>query len=293
MVIDNIMNKYVVITPAKNESKYISFTLDSMIRQSIKPVKWIIVDDGSLDDTCSIVLKAIQNYSWITLLKKNTNDKRAPGSNVVNAFYFGLRSIKENYDYVVKLDADLKFEEDYFEKLIEQFKINNKLGISGGYCINSIKGNKKKIDSTPEYHVRGATKMYRKKCFDDIGGLMPVFGWDGIDEMKAMMLGWETKSFKNITVLHLRATGQETGPLKYAWRRGVLNYYMGYNPLYLILSCLNNFSKRPYILFGLSLFAGYLYSVITQSDRINDENLINFIKKFQLNRINILRLLFI
>jgi poly-beta-1,6-N-acetyl-D-glucosamine synthase len=280
------MVKYIVITPAKNESSYISFTINSMINQLIKPIKWIIVDDGSSDDTCAIVTKAIRTNNWITLIKKDTKDKRAPGGNVVNAFNYGLSSINEDYDYVVKLDADLKFDEHYFEQLLENFRINDRLGISGGYCINTTNGNKQKMDKTPEYHVRGATKMYRKKCFDEIGGLQPVFGWDGIDEMKAMMLGWETRSFKNITVLHLRATGQETGILKYAWRRGVLNYYLGYNPIYSILSCLNNFSKKPYIIFGLSLFAGYIYSVITQSEQIPDKNLINFIKKFQIKRIH-------
>jgi len=282
---------YIVITPAKNESNHIAFTINSMVKQSIKPQKWIIVDDGSSDNTYEVVKEAIQNYSWITIIKNNSKEKRAPGANVVNAFNFGLSSIRENYDYIVKLDADLKFNEAYFEKLIEQFKADDKLGIAGGLCLDSIINPKRDLFYTSQYHVRGATKMYRKKCFDDIGGLMPRFGWDGIDEMKAMMLGWETKSFKDIIVLHLRPTGQETGLLRYAWRWGTLNYYMGYNPLYLLLSCFNNFSKKPYILFGLTLFAGYVYSFLTNRDQINDKNLINFIKKFQRNRINFLRLL--
>jgi glycosyltransferase involved in cell wall biosynthesis len=261
-----------------------------MIQQSIKPQKWIMVDDGSSDGTYEIINEAAQNHDWIKILKKDTNVKRAPGANVVNAFNYGLSTVKDEYIFIVKLDADLEFESDYFEKLINQFEINPKLGIAGGYCVNSTKGNKIKIDNTPEYHVRGATKMYRKICFDAIGGLMPKFGWDGIDEMKAMMLGWETKSFKDIIIFHLRPTGKETGLLRYAWRRGVLNYYMGYNPLYLILSCINNFSKKPYFLFGITLFMGYFYSYITNSEQLNDKNLIKFIKKFQSQRINLLHI---
>jgi glycosyltransferase involved in cell wall biosynthesis len=256
-----------------------------MIKQSIKPRKWIIVDDGSSDDTYDIVTKAARNYSWITIIKTNSNEKRAPGTNVVNAFNFGLSTIKNDYSYIVKLDADLEFDEDYFEKLIRQFEINNRLGIAGGICVISTKGNKRKIEKTPEYHVRGPIKMYRKKCFDEIGGLMPKFGWDGIDEMKAMMLGWETKSFKDIIVLHLRPTGKETGLLRYGWRRGKLNYFLGYNPLYSILSSINNFSKKPYVLFGLTLFTGYIYSYMTNSEQINDKKFIKFIKKFQSQRI--------
>jgi glycosyltransferase involved in cell wall biosynthesis len=284
-------NDYIVITPAKNESDYIMFTINSMIKQSIKPLKWIIVDDSSSDGTFEIIEKTTQNISWITIIKKNTVEKRAPGANVVNAFNYGLSTIKNDYSYIVKLDADLEFDEDYFEKLIRQFEINIKLGIAGGYCVNSIKGKKLKIDNTPDYHVRGATKMYRKKCFDEIGGLIPKFGWDGIDEMKAMMLGWETRSFRDIMVLHLRPTGKETGLLRYAWRRGALNYYMGYNPFYLILSCINNFSKRPYFLFGLTLFAGYIYSYLTNTEQISDKNLIKFIKKFQSHRISLFHML--
>jgi glycosyltransferase involved in cell wall biosynthesis len=281
-------NNYIVITPAKNESDFISFTIKSMTKQSIKPQKWIIVDDGSSDDTYEIVKKAAQNFTWITIIKTNADEKRAPGTKVVNAFNYGLSFIKNDFDYIVKLDADLEFDDDYFEKLLYQFEANSKLGIAGGYCVNPMKGNKQKIDNTPEFHVRGATKMYRKKCFDEIGGLMPIFGWDGIDEMKAMMFGWETRSFKNIVLLHLRPTGKETGLLKYAWRKGTSNYYMGYNPLYLILSSINNFTKKPYILFGLTLFSGYAYSYLTNSEQIEDKNLIDFIKKFQKRRIKLL-----
>jgi poly-beta-1,6-N-acetyl-D-glucosamine synthase len=283
------MSGYVVITPAKNEAQYISITLQSMINQSIKPRRWIIVDDGSIDETFNIASELSKCYNWITVVRNNSLEKRSSGGNVVRAFNDGLRYLQEDYDFIVKLDADLQFNEHYFEELIRQFMLNEKLGISGGYCINSANGSKIKIDNTPEYHVRGATKMYRKKCFDDIGGLMPIFGWDGIDEIKAMMLGWETKSFKAITIVHLRPTGQETGVMRYAWRRGMLNYYLGYNPFYLVLSCVNNFKNKPFILFGLSLFAGYVYSYITHKDQITDKNFTSFLKQFQKQRLKLIK----
>jgi glycosyltransferase involved in cell wall biosynthesis len=274
-----------VITSARNESQYIGITINSMIKQSIKPDRWIIVDDGSTDDTFEIVKKASKNYSWITLIKNNSSEKRAPGANDVNAFNYAFGNLKDDYNYIVKLDADLEFDEYYFEKLIQQFEANDKLGIAGGYCLDSINTPKQDLFYTPNYHVRGATKMYRKKCFDDIGGLVPRHGWDGIDELKAMMLGWETRSIKDIIILHLRPSGKAIGLLSFAWIRGTTNYYMGYNPLYLMLCCINNFYKKPYVLFGLTLFAGYVYSYVTNSEQIDDKNLIIFIKKFQRQRI--------
>jgi poly-beta-1,6-N-acetyl-D-glucosamine synthase len=286
-----MQNNYVVITPAKNESKYITSTINSMIKQTIKPQQWIIVDDGSSDNMCEIIEKIALQNKWITVIKNYSSAKRAPGANVVNAFNYGLSKINSDYDYIVKLDADLEFEGNYFEKLLKQFEINDRLGIAGGYCVNSLKGNKLKMDNTPEHHVRGATKMYRKKCLDEIGGLLTRFGWDAIDEMKAMMLGWETKSFRELIVLHLRPTGIETGLLRYAWRRGTLNYYMGYNPVYVFLSCINNFGKKPYIIFGLALLTGYIYSFLTNGEQIEDKNFILFIKEFQSQRIKFYHLL--
>jgi poly-beta-1,6-N-acetyl-D-glucosamine synthase len=276
---------YIVITPVKNEAKYINLTIDSMIQQSVKPAKWIIVDDGSSDNTAEIVELAAQKYNWISVIKKKSTEARAPGANVVKAFNYGLSIIDMEYDYIVKLDGDLEFESKYFENLLIKFDLNDRLGIAGGYCVDKGMGKKKKIDNTPEFHVRGATKMYRKKCFHDIGGLLPKFGWDGIDEIKAMMLGWETQSFREIVVKHLRPTGQATGLLRYAWRRGDLDYYMGYNPIYLMMSCIKNFSKKPYFLFGFVMFSGYLFSYIKSSEQINDKNFIEFIKKFQKQRI--------
>ncbi len=282
--------KLVIITPAKNEEIHIHHTINSVLRQLHKPVKWLIIDDGSTDNTVEIVNNYIKDFSWIKLIKKNTRGKRAPGANVINAFNYGLSNLTGDWDFIVKLDADLEFEDNYFEKLLSEFEKDSRLGIAGGYIVNLVDGKKQKIDNTPEYHVRGATKVYRKECFNDIGGLMPKMGWDGIDEIKAMMFGWKTKSFKELLVLHHRPTGKETGMLRYAWRWGKSNYYMGYNPLFLMLSCIKRFTRKPYVLFGLTIYLGFIYSYITRKEQISDRNFIKFIRKFQSDRIKGLKL---
>ena len=282
--------RYIIITPAKNEAEHIHTTANSVINQTITPVKWLIVDDGSDDQTYTIMNELSAEYNWISVIKKNTKEKRAPGGNVVNAFNFGLNSLTENYDFLVKLDADLEFKSDYFENLMKEFDKDDKLGICGGYIVNLTDGENYTVDNSPEYHVRGATKMYRKECFDEIGGLIPKMGWDGIDEIKAMMFGWKTKSFKNLNVIHHRPTGKETGMLRYAWRLGKSNYFMGYSPVFLFLSCIKRFARKPYILFGLTIYAGYISAFIKREEQIKDKNFKKFIRKFQSDRIKGLRL---
>ncbi len=255
--------KYIVITPAKNEEEYIPKVIESMIKQTILPVRWVIIDDNSDDNTAEILKKAISNHKWIRLLQSFSDENRAPGAKVVHTFNFGLSTIDEEYDYIVKFDADLEFEADYFERILVEFDLHPKLGIAGGYCVEKYK-NKLKIEPTPTYHVRGATKVYRSECFEDIGGLIPAMGWDGLDEMKAQMLGWETRSIKDISLIHLRPTGKASGSLRYAWLWGKSSYFMGYDPLFFIIRSLKNIYKKPYILFSFTMLISYIFSLISK-----------------------------
>lgn len=276
--------KYAIITPARNESNFIKGTIDSVIAQTIKPKVWIIIDDNSTDNTSELIEKASEENPWIKLIKNNTKSHREPGAKIVKLFHIGYEALDKDFDFIVKLDADLSFESDYFESIFEEFKRELKLGIAGGYC-QYKDGEKLKIEKTPAYHVRGATKVYRQRCLKDIGGLIPVMGWDGLDEMKARMLGWNTRSLKNIFILHQRPTGKASGSIRFAWLWGKSSYFMGYDPFFFILRCLKNINKRPYLIFTNSMFIGYLYSVITRKKRYEDENLLKFIRNFQRGRI--------
>jgi len=275
---------YAIITPARNEEKYIDSTISSVTSQTIKPTIWVLIDDHSTDRTREIIDTARKEFPWIRRLENEKDTERAPGAKVVGLFNQGLASLKNDYDYIVKLDADLSFHSDYFEKLFIEFERDPRLGIAGGYC-QYLDGQTMRIEWTPEYHVRGATKVYRKKCLSDIGGLVPVMGWDGLDEMKAQMLGWKTRSFNDIFVEHLRHTGEATGKIRFAWLWGVSSYYMGYDPLFFIIRCTRNIKRRPYLVFSMMMVFGYLYSFVIRRNQIEDIKLKLFIRKFQRRRI--------
>jgi len=183
-------------------------------------------------------------------------------------------------------DGDLAFEENYFEFQLTEFSVNPKLGMTSGTTYN-VFGDNLVIDKMPEDHVRGAAKMYRTTCFDQIGGPQIVLGWDTLDELKAQMLGWETKSYKNLVLKHYKPIGFKQ---KKTARRELLAgerlNYLGYHPLFAILKCLYNIKRKPYIVGGILMLAGYLGAVISGSERNPDREMIRFYRKKQMKRLS-------
>jgi len=184
--------QYVIITPVRDEALYIEKTIESVASQTIKPVEWVIVNDGSTDDTGKIIDQYSKNYPWMHIIHRENRGFRKSGGGVIEAFYDGYNSLKsKDWDFIVKLDGDLSFKQDYFEGCFERFRANPKLGIAGGTICHLINGILKP-EKNPQFHVRGATKIYRKVCWDAIGGLIKAPGWDAVDEVKANMLGWHS-----------------------------------------------------------------------------------------------------
>jgi biofilm PGA synthesis N-glycosyltransferase PgaC len=201
------MNKvrYIVISPVRDEQDYIRNTIQSLASQTSSPELWIIVDDGSKDDTGRITDEASAKYNWIKVLHRQDSGLRRAGGGVMQAFYAGFELIgHQKWEFLVKLDGDITCEPDYFERCFGRFKVEPRLGIGGGLVCNQVDGAlcpESTID--PKFHVRGATKIYRRECWLAIGGLAPATGWDTIDELKANMMGWSTRTFHEIKVLHL------------------------------------------------------------------------------------------
>ena len=276
---------YVIITPAKNEEKYIRFTLESVCKQTVLPIEWIIVDDGSTDNTSKIVKEFNSKNEWIKLIKiNNSAESRSGGAKVVRAFNEGLKAITKDFEVIVKLDADLTLPHNYFERVVSEFQKNEKIGICGGICVVKDNGNII-IEKTAEYHIRGALKAYRKECFEQIGGLMPVFGWDGIDEFLAMYYGWELKVINDLQVIHCRKTGEETGQFKYSVSMGKFCYNIGYDPILLFLRATNRVLATNYNLInGLGALVGYTYAIFAEK-KLLQKNQRKFIRKFQYKRI--------
>ena len=200
------MKIYIVI-PAHNEAEFIGQTLTSLVNQTMKPDKLVVVDDQSDDGTAAIVEKFKAQHSWITLVKTTSSEAHLPGSKVINAFQKGLETLDDNYDVVCKFDADLIFPENYLETIAAHFQTDPKIGMCGGFC-HILSAEKWVLENlTDKDHIRGALKAYRKACFKDIGGLKPSMGWDTVDELLAQYHGWKIKTDPSLKVKHLRPTG--------------------------------------------------------------------------------------
>lgn len=276
--------RYVVISPVKNEAEFIELTLESMIHQNIRPSAWVIVNDGSTDGTEKIVQKYTQDYPWIKLINRTGEIVRRRGKGVVDTFYFGYETIDKDFDFVVKLDGDVSFEPDYFESLIKEFLSDPSLGISGGGLYEKPDG-KTWILNTTEDHVRGATKVYRRACFEAIGGLKPSMGWDGIDEWTALSKGWKVRSILGLKFMHYRYTGAATGYLKSFYEQGYGAYRMGYHPLFTIARGIRRMTDRPYIFGGFALMWAYFVAWIRQEEFLADLEVVQFIRKTQLQKL--------
>lgn len=277
--------KYIIITPAKDEEKYIEYTLKSVCAQTQKPKQWIIVNDGSTDRTAEIVEKYTKEYSWIKLINNNAiNEDRAEGSKIVRVFYVGYNSlINHDYDFIVKLDADLTLLKNYFEVIANEFQKNEKIGMCGGYC--SIRRNGVLIkEKSAKYHLRGAIKAYRKECFEDIGGITPILGWDGLDEMTAMYKGWTVKILDISVELH-RDTCILYNPYLLYYKRGVAFHRLGSSIVLLFIRSLVRIKNKPYFIGSFLMIVGYFVSLCKRNKKYVDKELAKFINRFHYKRI--------
>jgi glycosyltransferase involved in cell wall biosynthesis len=286
MLQDDPMNpKYVIVTPVRDEEKYIGSTIESMINQTILPTEWVIVNDGSTDRTGEITDGYAAQHPWIHVVHRRNRGFRKSGGGVMEAFYDGFATLRrKDWDFIVKLDGDLSFAPEYFEKCFDYFRRNPDLGIGGGEIHHNIDGHMK-VEENPRFHVRGATKIYRKECWDAIGGLWPAPGWDTIDEVKANMVGWKTYAFKDLSLFHHRLTGSEEGLFRDRVKHGVACYISGYHPLFVAVSCIRRLPKNPRVIGSIGMMYGYLKSHFTRPPRLEDRSYFTYIRGQQLRRL--------
>ena len=222
---------HVVVTPVKNEKDLIQGCIDCMMSQSIPPKQWIIIDDNSNDGTHSILKKASLKYPNIKIIKsKNINSNRRRGRKIAKMILEAIDSIDIKWDFFSKIDSDILLDKSYFESLFSIFANDPSLGIASGGCYLK-KSSKLILEKVSVDHTRGALKTYRASCFDDIGGIRGVDGWDGIDNLMAQMNGWKTKNFPEIKAIHLRPTGSYQGIVYGCFENGKFAHFMGYHPL--------------------------------------------------------------
>ncbi|MDY7036589.1 MAG: glycosyltransferase family A protein, partial [Thermodesulfobacteriota bacterium] len=230
--------KYVIITPVRDEQNYVEKTIKSVISQTVTPIEWMIVNDGSTDNTRRILDEYAHQQTWIKTVHRENRGHREAGRGVIEAFCDGYDSLEAtDWEFIVKLDGDLSFDSDYFERCFYNFHSSPRLGISGGGIYHIIFG-QTILEKDPLFHVRGATKIYKRACWKDIGGLLKAPGWDTLDEVKANMLGWKTRTFPELQLIHLRRTGEADGAWANWVKNGRANYISGYHPLFMFFKCL-------------------------------------------------------
>jgi biofilm PGA synthesis N-glycosyltransferase PgaC len=277
--------KYVIITPVRDEEKHIEATIEAVAGQTIRPTEWVIVDDGSSDRTGDIIDRYAAKFPWISVVHRSNRGFRKSGGGVVEAFYDGYNTLHCNdWDFVVKLDGDLTFSRTYFEKCFEHFERDPKLGVGGGEIYHDL-GGVQKLEANPKFHVRGATKIYKRDCWEAIGGLLRAPGWDTIDEVKANMLGWKTYSFGELPVVHHRLTGTADGLLHDRIKHGTACYVSGYDPLFVVASCVSRLIQKPYVAGSAAIFYGFVKAYWVRMPRVNDKQLIKYLRTQQLRRL--------
>ncbi|RYE51145.1 MAG: glycosyltransferase family 2 protein [Sphingobacteriales bacterium] len=276
--------KYYIVIPAYNEAEFIGLTLQSLVSQTHLPAKVVVVDDNSGDNTLAIAEDFAAKYSWISVVKKVSAANHQPGSKVIQAFYEGQKLLDDDYEVIVKLDADLILPSNYFETIINVFANDEKAGMVGGFAYIE-KDNEWVLESlTDNDHIRGAFKAYRKECFLQIGGLKPAMGWDTVDELLAKFYGWKVITIEKLKVKHLKPTGakyNKSAPLK----QGEAFYSLGYG-LFItaIASAKLAFKKKMPGMF-LGYMEGFFKAKFAGKPLLVTKEQARFIRKYRLSKI--------
>ncbi len=277
--------KYIVVTPVRDEVEYLEKTITSMVSQTVQPLEWWIVDDGSSDGTKEIIKRYVDRHDWIKAVYRVDRGFRKPGGGVIEAFYDAYNRIMiKEFDFIVKLDGDLSFDDNYFENCFNYFFQDDSLGIGGGTVHSMIEG-ELVMEQDALFHVRGATKIYKQKCWEEIGGLVRAPGWDTLDELKANMLGYTTKRFVDLRLIQHKPTGSADGLWKNWYKNGKANYITGYSPLFMFGKCSKRMFQKPYFIMSLALLSGFVGGYLSKTSPVADKKLIKYIRKEQMNKI--------
>ncbi|HEX4350172.1 MAG TPA: glycosyltransferase family 2 protein [Verrucomicrobiae bacterium] len=279
--------KYVLITPSRNEEKFIQKTLDSMVAQTLLPVRWVIVDDGSTDRTGQLADDYAARYPWIEVVHRPQHlDRSFAGK--VHAFNDGFERVKSlEFEVVGNLDSDLSFDADYLKFLMQKFEENPKLGVAGTPFIEN--GYDSARDSFEgQNHVAGGCQLFRRKCWEDIGGYVPnrAGGIDWVAVTTARMKGWTTQSFLEKRFNHYRSLGTaERGVLAALFSYGEKDYYLGNSPIWEIFRIVYRMLKQPVLFGGLAVGAGYFSAAIRRMKRAVSPELMRFHRREQMKKL--------
>jgi glycosyltransferase involved in cell wall biosynthesis len=276
--------RYVLITPSRNEARFIEETVKSVVGQTVLPLKWVVVNDGSTDATAEIVAKYAERYSWIELVNRPVRTERHFAAKV-EAFNAGRDRVKQlQYDIIGNLDADVSLDADHFEFLLWKFSQDSRLGVAGT-VFKEPDGYNSGIDSFEgQTYVSGQCQIFRRQCFEEIGGYVPskAGGIDWMAVTTARMIGWQTRSYREKSFFHHRALGTaDRGVVASNFAYGKKDYILGGHPLWQTFRSLYRMTKRPYVVGGMALFAGYWAAFLSRMDRPVSPELMRFHRREQ------------
>jgi glycosyltransferase involved in cell wall biosynthesis len=277
---------YLLVSPCRNEADFMLDTLESVVKQSVLPALWVIVDDGSTDQTPEILRDYAARYPFIQIITRENRGHRSVGPGVIEAFYHGYDQVDvKQFDYVCKFDLDLELPVRYFEVLIQRMEENPRIGTCSGkaYFEDKKTGTLISEKCGDEMSV-GMTKFYRRECFEEIGGFVRQVMWDGIDCHKCRQLGWIAVSWDepDLNFIHLRPMGSsQQGIFTGRMRHGFGQYFMGTSLLYMTASSVFRMLHPPYVIGGFAMLWGYIRSMLQRKPRFDDAELVDFIRAYQ------------
>jgi biofilm PGA synthesis N-glycosyltransferase PgaC len=281
------ISKYVIVTPARNEAQFIELTMKSVVGQTVLPRKWVIVSDGSTDGTDEIVRRFVSDHSWIELMRMPEREER-DFAGKVHAFNAGYARVKSSdYEVVVSLDADVSFDADYFSFLLERLSSDATLGLVGT-PFRETSGQTYDYRFVNIEHVSGACQVFRRACFESIGGYVPVKGGsiDHIAVLSARMRGWKTRTFTEKVCQHHREMGTaERSILMSRFKLGVKDYAVGNHPLWELFRTVYQMKFAPVGLGGLALGTGYFWALLRRVERPVSQELVAFHRREQMLRL--------
>lgn len=283
--------RVLIISPVRNEAAHIELVAASVERQTRPPDVWLVVDDGSDDGTRDLLRRLSPRIPFMTVLStprgytRDHGDRHAAAA-APRAFNWALRSADwREFTHIGKLDGDIELPDDYFARLLEEFDRDPTLGVAGGTLVERA-GQRWQTMRTARHHVRGALKLYRRECFEAIGGVQERLGWDGIDQTYARMRGYRTASFEHIVARHHRACGTADGALRGRVRGGETHYVLGFSLPWVVMKAVRYGLARPPVVSGAAFLYGYLRAAARRSvSRVEDQEYRRFVRRDELRRL--------
>ena len=275
--------KYYIVIPAYNEEAFIALTLQSLVSQTLLPKKVVVVNDNSTDKTSEIVLAFAKENPFITLVNKTSEAIHLPGSKVIQAFHKGFETLDNNYDVIVKLDADLILPNNYFESISSTFEKDAEVAMVGGFAYIEKNGDWILENLTDKDHIRGAFKAYRKTFFEQMGNLKPAMGWDTVDELLAKFYGWKVITDSSLIVKHLKQTGANYNKSA-RYKQGEAFYTLGYGFFITAIASakLAMMKKKP--LLFLDYVLGFWKAKMANKPLLVTEEQAKFIRKYRFQK---------